>query len=77
MSQLGGTLAAQAKYAEAEPLLVKGYEGLKARASKIPAPAKGYLVRSGERLVALYEAWDKKNKAQEWRNRLAAKQNPQ
>jgi len=29
----------QKKHAEAEPLIVSGYEGLKAREAKIPTPA--------------------------------------
>ena len=39
-SMLGGALLGQKKYADAEPLLKAGYEGMKARAEKIPRPAK-------------------------------------
>jgi hypothetical protein len=39
-SLLGGALLGQKKYAEAEPLLVHGYEGLKAREARIPAPER-------------------------------------
>jgi hypothetical protein len=35
LSQLGAALAGQKKYAEAEQLLLQGYQGLKARESKI------------------------------------------
>ena len=45
MSLLGAALAGQKKYAEAEPLLIGGYEGLKAREARIPAPARGRLRR--------------------------------
>jgi Tetratricopeptide repeat len=38
-SLLGGSLLGQKKYAEAEPLIVSGYEGMKAREAKIPRPA--------------------------------------
>ncbi len=38
-SLLGDSLLGQKKYAEAEPLIVSGYEGMKAREAKIPAPA--------------------------------------
>ena len=46
MSQLGEALSGQGRYAEAEPLVVGGYEGMKAREAKIPAggptpPARG------------------------------------
>jgi hypothetical protein len=36
---LGGSPLGQKKYAEAEPLLLKGYEGLKAREKAIPPEA--------------------------------------
>ena len=39
MSQLGGALLGQGRYAEAEPLVIEGYEGMKARAAKIPRRA--------------------------------------
>ena len=35
-SLLGGSLLGQGKFAEAEPLVVSGYEGLKAREARIP-----------------------------------------
>ena len=70
MSLSGAVLAGQKKYAEAEPLLIQGYEGLKARAAKIPAPGKSNLAEAAERIVRLYEAWGKPEKAAEWRKRL-------
>ena len=36
-SLLGGSLIGQKKFAEAEPLILAGYEGMKAREAKIPA----------------------------------------
>ena len=70
-SLLGGSLLGQKKYAEAEPLIVSGYEGMKAREAKIPPPGKPRLAEAAERVVKLYEAWGKKDKAAEWRARLA------
>jgi hypothetical protein len=35
MSTLGGALLGQQKYADAEPLLLKGYDGMKARENTI------------------------------------------
>jgi hypothetical protein len=70
-SVLGGCLLGQTRFSEAEPLIVDGYTGLKARAAKMPAPAKKYLAEAGARIVPLYEAWGKNEKAEEWRNRLA------
>ena len=61
----------QEKYAEAEPLLLSGYEGMKARESRIPASKKVRLTEAGERIVRLYEAWGKPEEAETWRARLA------
>jgi serine/threonine protein kinase/uncharacterized protein YebE (UPF0316 family) len=70
-SLLGGSLLGQGRFAEAEPLVVSGYEGLKARAAKIPPPAKPRLTEAAERVVKLYEDWGKKDRAAEWRAKLA------
>jgi tetratricopeptide (TPR) repeat protein len=70
-SQFGGSLLGQKKYAEAEPLILQGYEGMKAREAKIPAPSKKYLAEAAERVVKLYEAWGKPDKAAQWRDKLA------
>jgi serine/threonine protein kinase len=70
-SLLGAALLGQKKYAGAEPLLLAGYQGLKERAAKLPAPHKGRLIEYMERLVDLYEGMGKKDKANEWRKNLA------
>jgi serine/threonine protein kinase/tetratricopeptide (TPR) repeat protein len=75
-SLLGGILLDRENYAEAEPLLVSGYDGLEARAAKIPAPLKDRLPEAGKRVVALYEAWGKNDKAAEWRARLSSAAKP-
>ena len=72
MSLLGGSLLGQKKYDEAEPLLIQGYEGMKAREAKIPAQSKIYLAQAAERIVALYDAWGKPEKAAEWREKIKA-----
>jgi serine/threonine protein kinase len=69
-SLLGGSLLGQKKYVEAEPLLLAGYEGLKQREDKIPPKVRVHLTESVKRLVQLYEAWDQKDKADEWRKKL-------
>ena len=69
-SQLGGSLLGQGRYAEAEPLVVGGYEGMKAREAKVPAPGKIYLTESGERVARLYRAWGKPDQAAEWAAKL-------
>jgi tetratricopeptide (TPR) repeat protein len=69
-SLLGGSLMGQKKYANAEPLLLSGFEGLKAREAKIPGRSKKRLAEAGARIIQLYDAWGKKEKADEWRKRL-------
>src|SRR5262249_58977472 len=71
-SLLGGALLRQHKYGDAEPLLVRGYEGLKERAAKIPLEEQGYLTSSLGRLMDLYVAWGKPDEAAGWRKELQA-----
>src|SRR5262249_39849579 len=66
MSPLGGALLGQGKYAAAGPLVVGGYEGMKARAAKIPATFKFFLSEAAERVVKLYEAWCQPERARDW-----------
>jgi hypothetical protein len=68
---LGGALLGQKKYADAEPLLVKGYEGMKAREKTIPKAGKVRLIEAAERLVQLYEATVNAAGAERWRRELA------
>ena len=76
-SLLGDVLLAQQKYAEAEPLLVQGYEGLKAREGQIsPLYARFRIGEAGERIVRLYEAWGRAEKAAEWRTKLTKPVHP-
>jgi hypothetical protein len=44
---------------------------MKAREARIPPPGKPRLADAAERVVRLYEEWGKKDKAAEWRTRLA------
>lgn len=69
-SLLGEALVDQKKYAQAEPLLLAGYDGLKLREDKIPGSDKSRVTRAMERLVELYEAWGKPEEAMYWRNKL-------
>ena len=69
-SMLGGALAGQKKFQEAEPLLLEGYSGMKDREAKIPPAAKTRLAESLKRLVQLYDDWGKPDQAAEWRAKL-------
>jgi hypothetical protein len=76
-SMLGNSLIGQKRYAEAEPHLLQGYNTLK----QITEQATG-MMESGEigalypvkealeRLVQLYEAWEKPDQATKWRKEL-------
>jgi tetratricopeptide (TPR) repeat protein len=67
-SMLGGSLEGQAKFAEAEPLLLSGYEGVTRRQATIPVQERRVLSETRERIVQLYEAWQKPEKARQWRH---------
>lgn len=70
-SLLGGSLLGQKKYAEAEPLLLAGYAGMKARQDMIPA-GNPNPKQALERLVLLYEQTDRPAQLAEWKQQLIA-----
>jgi tetratricopeptide (TPR) repeat protein len=70
-SLLGGVQLGLKRYADAEPLLLQGYEGLKAREGQIPPLyARHHVGGACRRIVGLYEALGHAEKAAEWRTRL-------
>ena len=69
-SMLGEALLDQQKFADAEPMLLSGYEGMKQRLDRNPSQDKPRLNKAIERLVKLYEAWGKNDKAMRWRKEL-------
>jgi eukaryotic-like serine/threonine-protein kinase len=71
-SQLGGALLGQKEHADAEPLLLAGYEGMKKREAKILPWDKIRLTNALDRLVQLYEAMDNNDAAAMWRKELDA-----
>jgi tRNA A-37 threonylcarbamoyl transferase component Bud32 len=75
-SQLGGSLLGQGKFTEAEPLILAGYEGLKAREAKIPVSKRPCLAEAAERVVRLYERWNKPEQAAAWKARLGIADRP-
>ena len=72
-SLLGASLAGQRKYMEAESPLISGYQGMVQREATIPFEDRLALAQAGERIVQLYEAWEKPDKAAEWREKLLSK----
>jgi serine/threonine protein kinase/Tfp pilus assembly protein PilF len=71
-SLLGEVLSGQGNYDAAEPLLLRGYEGLKQREALIPREQLFVLPEALKRLVRLYEAWDRPEEAARWRRELRA-----
>jgi serine/threonine protein kinase len=72
MSLLGGALLGQKRYADAEPLLVTGFEGMKKRVAQIAPHSRPRFLEGAERLVQLYEALGKKDEAAKWELELEA-----
>jgi serine/threonine protein kinase len=75
-SLLGGVLLNQGRYAEAEPLVVSGYEGMKARETSAPLPDRPRLSEAAERVMQLYEAWGKPDRAAQWKAKLGLAELP-
>ncbi|MBM3982866.1 MAG: serine/threonine protein kinase [Planctomycetes bacterium] len=66
-SMLGAALLGQKKYADAEPLLVKGYEGLKAREKSMPQGSTR-IPEALDRLIELYTATNKPDEVKKYRD---------
>ena len=71
-SLLGEALLGEKRFAEAEPLLLAGFSGLKMQEARIPASAGVSFRHPGECLVKLYAAWGKTTEAEAWQRKLAA-----
>jgi serine/threonine protein kinase len=67
LSMLGGALAGQRRFGEAEPLLLRGYEGMKQREAKIPTGQKNVLAEAADRIARLYEETGRAEQARAWR----------
>ena len=70
-SALGACSLGQKKYAEAEPMLRKGYEGLRQFESGIPASfRRTELGKALKRLAQLYDEWSRPEEAAKWHREL-------
>jgi serine/threonine protein kinase/tetratricopeptide (TPR) repeat protein len=67
MSLLGEVLLAQKKYTDAEPFLLKGYEGMKAREKNIPPHNSTRIPEVLGRLIELYTAMNKPDEVKKYR----------
>jgi tetratricopeptide (TPR) repeat protein len=65
-SLLGASLLGQKNYADAEPLLLAGYAGLKAAAANMPPADRPFVAEAADRLVELYNARGKPDEAARW-----------
>jgi non-specific serine/threonine protein kinase/serine/threonine-protein kinase len=70
VATFGLNLLKQEKWSETEPLVVSGYEGLKARAATIPPVGRPRLTEAAVRVVRLPEAWGKPDQTTAWKARL-------
>ncbi|MBX7106918.1 MAG: hypothetical protein K1X57_22805, partial [Gemmataceae bacterium] len=66
ISMLGNSLLGQKKSADAEPLLLAGYEGLKQREQLIPKGEASRIPEAIDRLILLYTEIDKPKEAERW-----------
>src|SRR5262249_23301392 len=62
-SLLGAVLIGQKKFADAEPLLISGYEGLRSHRTFDHADGRPLITDALERVVQFYDARGKKDKA--------------
>jgi hypothetical protein len=60
----------QKRYAEAEPLLVEGYQPMEARKDLTGVRDRDHVERARVWLVQLYQAWGKPAQAARWRSKL-------
>ena len=65
---LGSALLGQKRYADAEPQLLKGYEGMKKREKSIPKSggADKYIPEALDALIELYSAANKPEEVKKW-----------
>jgi serine/threonine protein kinase/tetratricopeptide (TPR) repeat protein len=70
-SLLGAALAGQKKYADAEPLLLGSAKVLVANAAQMPAANRPLVLAAVQRVIDLYDAWQRPEDAATWRKTLA------
>ena len=71
-SLLGAGLTGLKQYAEAEPFLLHGYQGMVDRKATIPIDGQKAITYAATYLAELYQSWGKPGKAAEWRSKVSA-----
>jgi eukaryotic-like serine/threonine-protein kinase len=69
---LGGALAGQRRFPEAEPLLLESYRGMKEREASFPPGLLVLLPESQHRIAKFYADWGRTAEAAEWQARYDA-----
>jgi len=72
-----GKLAGQKKYAEAEPLLLSGYDGMNQQHPAASTTSRFTPDQAGEAVVTLYQDWGKRDKVAEWKTNSKRQKPPQ
>jgi tetratricopeptide (TPR) repeat protein len=75
-SLVGGALMGQQRYAEAEPFLMEGYQGMKQRESMINAGFQHWFNKAGDQLARFYEVTNQPEKARTLREELRSSPGP-
>jgi eukaryotic-like serine/threonine-protein kinase len=70
-SLLGATLLEQKRYAEAEPLLISGYEGMQKNKQKMIDDDRESMQNAEKWLVEVFKRQGKTAKAAEWAQKTA------
>jgi serine/threonine protein kinase/tetratricopeptide (TPR) repeat protein len=67
-SALGGSLAGQRRFSEAEPLLLEAYQVIKSHTGETPRMDYMIKAEARRRVVLLYTSWGKPDLAEHWRS---------
>jgi tetratricopeptide (TPR) repeat protein/tRNA A-37 threonylcarbamoyl transferase component Bud32 len=76
LSMLGDSLTGEHRYSQAEPPLLAGYEGIIARRDHVPAAQRSRVCEAAERVVRLYEVWNKPQEAALWKSKVGMRDLP-
>jgi serine/threonine protein kinase/tetratricopeptide (TPR) repeat protein len=67
---LGASLAATRRFAEAEPLLASGFEGMAARRDAATPEMRSQMADAGAQIIKLYTDWNRADRAAEWTEKV-------
>jgi serine/threonine-protein kinase len=65
--QLGSTLLNQKEYADAAPMLVGGYEGMKATQDQVPPSNRAHYPKAVDRIIDAYTALNESDEVKKWK----------